>query len=138
MLPTVQGTRPPIRGAPRRDESVRTNSCYNRGKCRAARRLSPTGSRRSRRSKRPKVEQRPRGTVWPIALPQRLPTIGIPLRAEDADFPLDLQQVLDAVYDRNNYDLEIDYRTQPTVSLSPEQAAWADALLREKGLRGGS
>ena len=78
---------------------------------------------------------RPKGDVWPILLHQRLPVITVPLRPEDADAKLDLQQVLDTVYDRAAYDLSIDYRRAPVPPLGPEQMAWADALLKSKGLR---
>ena len=45
-------------------------------------------------------EKRPRGLLWPIPLPQRLPPIAIPLREGDRDASLDLQTVLSTVYDR--------------------------------------
>jgi hypothetical protein len=82
-----------------------------------------------------KSEQRPEGTLWPIRLSQRLPIIPIPLKASDPDARLDLQAVLDAAYNRGNYDLECDYRTEPRPPLKPELSAWADELLRSKGLR---
>ncbi len=65
----------------------------------------------------------------------RLPVIPIPLKPEDPDTGLDLQTVLDAAYDRAGYDLEIDYRKEPEPPLDAELAAWADQVLRAKGLR---
>lgn len=82
-----------------------------------------------------RVQARPQGLIWPIRLPLRLPTIPIPLRPEDADARLDLQAVLDTVYDRSSYDLALDYRSDPIPPLPPKYAEWADRLLREKGLR---
>jgi hypothetical protein len=78
---------------------------------------------------------RPRARAWPIRLQQRLPVVAIPLRAEDKDAPLDLQQVLSAVYDRAGYDMSIKYRNEPNPPLHGENATWAAVLLREKGLR---
>ena len=78
---------------------------------------------------------RPRGELFPIRLNQRLPIIPIPLKPGDPDARLDLQSVLDAAYDRAGYDLEIDYQDQPRPPLEGELAAWADQLLRSKGLR---
>jgi hypothetical protein len=49
--------------------------------------------------------------------------------------PLDLNAVLPAAYDHGAYDLSVDYRKEPDPPLSGEDAAWADALLRERGLR---
>lgn len=79
--------------------------------------------------------QRPRGQLWPIRLPQRLPVIPIPLKAGDPDGRLDLQAALNAVYDRVGYDLRIDYRKEPKPRLEETLAAWADRLLKSRGLR---
>ena len=38
-------------------------------------------------------------------------------------------------YDRAAYDLRIDYRKEPFDPLPPEDVAWSDAVLRERGLR---
>lgn len=47
---------------------------------------------------------------------------------------MDLQQVFQRSDDAARYDREIRYdRDEPEPSLRPEQAAWAKALLREKG-----
>ena len=81
-------------------------------------------------------DRRPKGYVWPIKLPQRLPVIAIPLKEGDADAELDLQVVLAIAYDRAAYDLEIDYRTEPRPLLGAEYAEWANSLLVSKGLRG--
>jgi hypothetical protein len=77
----------------------------------------------------------PRGEFWPIRLPQRLPTIPIPLKGDDPDAPLDLQAVLETAYDRAGYDLSVDYTRDPTPPLPEEWAAWADELLKARGLR---
>jgi len=79
--------------------------------------------------------RRPKGLVWPIRLPQRLPTVPIPLKPEDGDTPLDLQSVLNTAYDRAAYDLDVNYRRHPTPPLTDEYTSWADDLLRGKGLR---
>jgi hypothetical protein len=49
-------------------------------------------------------DRRPKGHVWPIQLPQRLPVIGIPLKEGDGDVELDLQAVLTTAYERAAYD----------------------------------
>jgi Protein of unknown function (DUF4058) len=82
-----------------------------------------------------KKGMRPRGLLFPIRLPQRLPVIPIPVKAGDPDARLDLQAALDPIYDRAGYDLDIDYRREPNPPLSGELAAWADELLRSKGVR---
>lgn len=81
-----------------------------------------------------RAELRPRGLLYPILLPQRLPVVGIPLKPEDDSVPLDLQAVLTAAYERAGYDLEIDYRKPPRFPLPPRYAEWANELLKSKGL----
>ena len=72
--------------------------------------------------------------VYRVPLRERLPTIAIPLRETDADVPLDLQTLLDQAYRNGRYD-DIDYHSEPDPPLDPADAAWADELLRRKGLR---
>lgn len=72
--------------------------------------------------------------VYPVPLRSPLPTIRIPLREPDEDARLDLQGLLDQCYVNGRYD-DIDYTVDPIPPLDPEDAAWADQLLRDKGLR---
>ena len=82
-----------------------------------------------------RAECRPITEVWPIALDQPLPTVPVPLLEGDADVPLDLQLALASVYDVYGFDLDVDYRKPPEVTLGPEAMAWAEERLRERGLR---
>lgn len=67
--------------------------------------------------------------AWPLALPDRLPTLPVPLQPPDADAVLDLQAALQTVYDEAGYDLSIDYRQPPPPpALMPEQEAWLRSL----------
>jgi Protein of unknown function (DUF4058) len=72
--------------------------------------------------------------VYRLPLRERLPKIRIPLRESDPDAILDLQAIVDQCYLNGGYD-DIDYRKPAEPPLDDEDAAWADALLREKGLR---
>jgi hypothetical protein len=64
--------------------------------------------------------------VYPLRLPEPLPTIAIPLLPGDPAVSLDLQAVFDRTYDAGPYQREIDYRTAPPAPpLSAEQLAWA-------------
>ncbi len=78
---------------------------------------------------------RPKGKVWPIRLHQRLPVIAIPLTPDDDDIDLDLQVVFNSAFDHAGYDSINDYRSEPVPPLTRDQAQWADALLKKKGLR---
>jgi hypothetical protein len=56
----------------------------------------------------------------------------LPLRAGDAEQIVDLQRLLNGVYDRAAYDFRIDYTAAPRSALSETDAVWADVFLREK------
>jgi hypothetical protein len=66
--------------------------------------------------------------VWPIRLEERLPVIAIPLRGDDPDVPLDLQDALRVVIERGSYDLDTNYAGDPIPPLTPAQAAWARSI----------
>ena len=82
-----------------------------------------------------RAEKRPKGAVWPVWLKDRLPKVLIPLKAPDPDVTLDLQSVLETAYDRAGWQKIVDYRAESDPALPSEQAAWADELLKSKGLR---
>lgn len=65
--------------------------------------------------------------------PSTLPSVPIPLRPEDPEVELDLQAVLNHVYDRAVSDMAIDSRSDPTHLIKIERAAWADRLLGGSG-----
>ena len=68
--------------------------------------------------------------VYPIRLPQRLPTVSVPLLPNDPDVPLDLQSVFDRSYDTGPYRRRLDYHdAQFAPPLTAEQETWARSLL---------
>lgn len=68
--------------------------------------------------------------VWPIALPDPLPVIPVPLRPPDVDVPLDLAAALRDIYDEAFYNLSINYRqSPPKPALTEGDLAWMEALL---------
>ena len=81
------------------------------------------------------ARKRPASKIWPILLRHQLPVIPIPLKGNDPDVPIDLGAILNLAYDKAGYDFSIDYKADPVPPLKPEVAAWADGLLKEKGLR---
>jgi Protein of unknown function (DUF4058) len=81
------------------------------------------------------LRKRPRAKIWPIFLRQRLPIIPIPLLDVDQDAQLNLREVLDKTYDKSAFDVSLNYKSEAIPPLSPDDAAWADTLLKEKGLR---
>jgi hypothetical protein len=83
-----------------------------------------------------RVEHSQTFEVFRLSVRDPLPNVGIPLRSGEPDVVLHLQEVLTRCYDNGAYDLTIDYTEEPDPPFAPEDAAWADALLRERGLRG--
>lgn len=69
--------------------------------------------------------------VWPAGLRDRLPTIGVPLRDDVDDVPLDLQAMLDQVWTDGRYADLIDYAgSPPPPALNAADAHWAAEQVR--------
>ena len=77
----------------------------------------------------------PHADLYPATLRDRLPAFHVPLAGEEVGPLIDLNEVLTETYDRGELSRRIDYTSDPVPSLNPDDAAWADALLHEKGLR---
>jgi hypothetical protein len=67
---------------------------------------------------------------YPMPLSDRLPMIGIPLRESDQPIPLDLQSLIDRVYQNGAYGHEIDYAQPLSPPLEKDEAEWVTNLLR--------
>jgi hypothetical protein len=63
---------------------------------------------------------------YPVALPDALPTVGLPLWGERPDLPLDLAAAFRAACDLTTGGRPIDYFTEtvPEPALTPEEATW--------------
>lgn len=73
---------------------------------------------------------------WPFTVREPMPIVPVPVSDDPReDVPLNLQPLFDDLYDGGRYALDTEYRREPDPPLSPEEAIWADALLRTKGLR---
>lgn len=79
--------------------------------------------------------QRPIADLYPFSLREEIPIFAVPLVVGELEPEVDLQVLLNEVYDRASLDLVIDYTKPPLPNLSAEDAAWADLLLRQQGLR---
>jgi hypothetical protein len=72
--------------------------------------------------------------AFPIPLPARLPLIPIPLRPQDAEIRLDLQQIIDRAYEEGHHDM-LDYTRPLTPPLGDVEAEFAARVLKEAGKR---
>lgn len=79
--------------------------------------------------------RRPLADLYAFNLRDEIPKFPIPLKTPDVEPVVDLQALLNSVYDIAGYDLRIDYKRQPIPALSKADTDWVDVLLREKGLR---
>lgn len=80
-------------------------------------------------------ERRPMADLLTFGVRQSIPTFRLPLKRGDEEPVVDLGRLLHELYDRAGYDLRVDYRTEPVPPLEGDDATWADALLRQAGLR---
>lgn len=74
-------------------------------------------------------DQRPVADLYAFSLRQPIPAIPVPLLSGEAEPVLDLQKLLNYVYERGRYHLTIDYTKPPSPPLSGKDAAWAKTLL---------
>lgn len=72
---------------------------------------------------------------YPIRLRTRLPRIRIPLKTGEDDAVLDLQEVFERCYEIGPYPDRLKYSAPPDPPLSPDDAAWAEDVLKQRGLR---
>jgi hypothetical protein len=76
-----------------------------------------------------RVEQRPIAELYPFNLRDRLPCFGLPLRLSDESVPIDLNVLMQMVYESAALDLAIDYGQQPTPGLSQDDFDWVQKII---------
>jgi hypothetical protein len=76
-----------------------------------------------------RVEQRPIAELYPFNLRDRLPCFGLPLRSGDESVPIDLNVLMQMVYESAALDLAIDYEQQPTPGLSQDDFDWVQKMV---------
>jgi hypothetical protein len=76
-----------------------------------------------------RVEQRPIAELYPFNLRDRLPCFGLPLRSGDESVPIDLNVLMQMVYESAALDLAIDYGQQPTPGLSQDDFDWVQKMV---------
>jgi hypothetical protein len=76
-------------------------------------------------------QQRPRADLYLFSVRQPIPTFPIPLRPDEEEPALPLNDLVHRVYDEGGYDLVIDYRRPPDPPLTEADEAWARGVLAE-------
>ncbi|MEO0826153.1 MAG: DUF4058 family protein [Cyanobacteria bacterium J06635_15] len=80
-------------------------------------------------------DRRPSADLYLVDLQQSLPTFPIPLLSQDEPAALEIQTLLNAVYDRGGFDYVLDYSRELMPPLADNKQSWATELLVEKQLK---
>ncbi len=75
--------------------------------------------------------QRPRAAIYLFGIRETIPTFPIPLRRNEDEPMLPLNQILHELYDLGGYDLAIDYNQTPEPPLAAEDTQWASQQLAQ-------
>ena len=73
--------------------------------------------------------------VWPVYFQIPSPSIPVPLAKPDPDIPLDLQPMIDAIYQRSRYERSIDYSRPLTPPLHAAETGWLKQQLEARRSR---
>ncbi|MEM8805267.1 MAG: DUF4058 family protein [Cyanobacteria bacterium P01_G01_bin.38] len=74
-------------------------------------------------------DQRPTGELYAFNIRQPIPPIPIPVMLGESDILLEIQPLINRVYDKGRYHLAIDYTQPPVPQFSAEDNQWAAELL---------
>ncbi|MBR8835661.1 MAG: DUF4058 family protein [Stigonema ocellatum SAG 48.90 = DSM 106950] len=78
--------------------------------------------------------RRPEADLYTFGLKDPIPAFSVPLNQGEPEPIVDLQKLLNEVYERARFDLAIDYSQPVQLSLSPQEKAWVTEILgREEG-----
>jgi len=75
-----------------------------------------------------RADCRPQAGFWPFGLRDPLPTVPVPLRPGDGYARLDLQAILDRVYDESGYE-DFIYKHEPDPTLTGDDDVWLRSFL---------
>jgi len=93
-------------------------------------RIQPDDSRPLYRIVVSRSQDRPRAEIYLFDLHDPIPDIPVPLRADETDAVLPLNQVLHDLYDRAGYDQILNYGQPPVPPLSDTDTAWGTTLIQ--------
>jgi len=78
-----------------------------------------------------RAQDRPQATLYPFNLREPIPTFPLPLQAGDPEPAIDLQPLLQGIYDEAALDLVIDYRQPPIPPVTDSDWQWLQTYLQE-------
>ena len=80
-------------------------------------------------------DRRPHADLYLFNLPDEIPSFPLPLRIGDVEPIVELQVLVNSVYERAGYDFRINYHNETVPKLSSSEAEWVDRLLRGQGVK---
>lgn len=80
-------------------------------------------------------DTRPIADLYAFNLQNVIPSFSLPLRSNDREPVINLQELLNEIYDVSGYDLVLDYNQEAVPSLSEEDKVWVDGVLKKQGFR---
>jgi hypothetical protein len=80
-----------------------------------------------------RAHESPHVGLWPLGLRDRLPRIPIPLKPADSDAEIELQPIVDGIYERAGYEDYV-YNTPAEPPLAAPDQEWAAARLATIGV----
>lgn len=80
-------------------------------------------------------DRRPQADLYAFNLPDIIPSFPLPLKSGDTEPLVDLQLLLNNVYDQASYDLAIDYTQEAVPPLLEAERVWVNTWLTEQKLR---
>ena len=78
--------------------------------------------------------KRPNADLYPFALRQPIPAFGLPLKKEDAEPVIELNTLLNFVYQQARLELLVDYEQPLKPALSSEDREWARTIMASTGV----
>ncbi|MDY6803766.1 MAG: DUF4058 family protein [Cyanobacteriota bacterium] len=80
-------------------------------------------------------DRRPLADLYHFNVRDAIPSFSLPLQSGDTEPVIDLQPLLNSVYDLGGFDTAVDYAKEPIPKISKTDAEWVDALLKQQSLR---
>ncbi len=75
---------------------------------------------------------RPKADLYAFNIQQKIPVIPIPLKPEDSEPLIDLNNLLNSIYDKGSFDLDLDYSKNPIPPLNGNDLDWLHQLINKK------
>ena len=82
-----------------------------------------------------RASARPAADLYAFDLPETIPAFPLPLTPEDSEPTIDLQTLLNEVYEKSGYDYFIDYQKGISLPLPKADTDWVDEQLKAQELR---